>query len=54
LFADESIPALRLATSDLSWLLTRDYAAASALKLVGEQLRVRRVRAAMSSVVWQT
>jgi hypothetical protein len=37
LFADESIPALRLATSDLSWLLTRDYAAASALKLVGDR-----------------
>jgi hypothetical protein len=37
LFADERIPALRQATSDLSWLLTRDYAPTSALKLVGDR-----------------
>jgi hypothetical protein len=37
LFADEKVPALRQATSDLSWLLTRDYAPTSALKLVGDR-----------------
>lgn len=37
LFNLESEPELQKATSDLNWLLTRDYAPASALKLVGDR-----------------
>lgn len=37
LFADDQLPALRAATSDLCWLLDRDYAARSALELVGNR-----------------
>jgi hypothetical protein len=37
LFAVEKIPALRCATEELSWLLTRNYAPRSALKLVGDR-----------------
>ena len=43
LFASTAWPKLRLAAADLCWLLSRDYAATSALKLVGDryQLSVR-------------
>jgi hypothetical protein len=43
LFAPTAWPQLRHATADLCWLLSRDYAAPSALKLVGDryQLSVR-------------
>jgi hypothetical protein len=37
LFAAAQLPALRAATQELSWLLTRDYASVSALKLVGDR-----------------
>jgi hypothetical protein len=37
LFGRERWPALRLATADLSWLLTSGYATPSALKLVGDR-----------------
>ena len=37
IFAVETEPTLRDATSDLSWLLTRRYAANSTLKLVGDR-----------------
>lgn len=37
LFAPEHLPRLQAATRDLSWLLTRGYAPASALKLVGDR-----------------
>ena len=37
LFARDTWPDLRQATSDLCWLLSRDYAPASALKLVGDR-----------------
>lgn len=37
LFAAGELPALRAATADLSWLLTRGYADVSALKLVGDR-----------------
>lgn len=37
LFAAEQVPGLRSATRELSWLLTRGYAATSALKLVGDR-----------------
>lgn len=37
LFRESSEPALRAATRDLNWLLTRGYAATSALKLVGDR-----------------
>lgn len=37
LFAPEKMPALRMATSDLSWLLTRGYALHSSLKLAGDR-----------------
>jgi hypothetical protein len=36
LFAGDRIPILRQATADLSWLLTRGYAQASSLKIVGD------------------
>jgi hypothetical protein len=37
LFAADNWPALRDATGDLSWLLTRGYASPSALKVVGDR-----------------
>jgi hypothetical protein len=37
LFAAEQLPALRSATSELSWLLTREYSLKGALKLVGDR-----------------
>jgi hypothetical protein len=36
-FGPPSLPALRAAASDFSWLLSRDYAPVSALKLVGDR-----------------
>ncbi len=41
LFTAKHHEALRLATRDLSWLLTRDYAMPSALKLVGDRYGLR-------------
>jgi hypothetical protein len=40
LFCAERLPALRAATGDLSWLLSRGYAITSALKLVGDRHRL--------------
>jgi hypothetical protein len=40
LFAPDQWPALRAAVADLSWLLARDYAAASALKVVGDRYQL--------------
>jgi hypothetical protein len=37
LFAAEALPRLRRATADLCWLLSRGYATASSLKLVGDR-----------------
>ena len=37
LFAPDQRPALRSAVADLSWLLSRDYSPASALKVVGDR-----------------
>jgi hypothetical protein len=37
LFAPEAQPRLRAAVSDLSWLLSRDYAQLSAVKIVGDR-----------------
>ena len=37
LFAADQLPALRMAVSELSWLLTRDYAMKGAVKLVGDR-----------------
>lgn len=37
LFAQEALPRLRAAASDLAWLLSRSYAPKSALKLVGDR-----------------
>jgi hypothetical protein len=37
LFAPDAWPVLRAAAADLAWLLSRDYAPASALKLVGDR-----------------
>jgi hypothetical protein len=49
LFADELVPALRVATSELSWLLGRGYRPKSALKLVGDRHSLReRQRLAVS------
>lgn len=41
LFSMEALPALREATSDLSWLLNRGYAIHSALQLVGNRFNLR-------------
>jgi hypothetical protein len=41
LFAPEALPSLRNAVSDLSWLLTRGYASASALTIVGDRYALR-------------
>jgi len=49
LFGEDQLPALREATSDLSWLLGRGYAMNSALKLVGDRLSLtERQRLAVS------
>ena len=40
LFAPEHWPALRAAAHDYSWLLSRDYAVPSALKVVGDRYRL--------------
>lgn len=37
LFAPDQLPRLRSAVADLSWLLSRDYASTSALKIVGDR-----------------
>ncbi|HYX31134.1 MAG TPA: DUF434 domain-containing protein [Pyrinomonadaceae bacterium] len=37
LFAEDQLPALRAAVSELSWLLTREYSIKAALKLVGDR-----------------
>lgn len=48
-FGVEARPALESAAADLSWLLSRGYAAPSALKLVGDRRRlVERQRAAVA------
>ena len=48
LFAPAAWPALRQATADLCWLLSRDYATPSALKLVGDRYQLAgRQRAAI-------
>jgi hypothetical protein len=41
LFGGEWLPALRVATSELSWLLSRGYQSKSALKLVGDRHALR-------------
>jgi hypothetical protein len=41
LFGEDALPRLRSAVEDLSWLRNRDYAEASALKLVGDRYRLR-------------
>jgi hypothetical protein len=49
LFAPAQWPALRTATAELSWLLSRGYAIKAALKLVGDQHALReRQRAAVA------
>jgi hypothetical protein len=49
LFHPDNIPELREATAELSWLLTRDYAPASSLKLVGDRHKLaERQRAAVA------
>ncbi|MEM0999406.1 MAG: DUF434 domain-containing protein [Bacteroidota bacterium] len=40
LFGPKHLPALRAATADLSWLLSRDYPLTAALKLVGDRYRL--------------
>jgi hypothetical protein len=40
LFADDWLPALRIATAELSWLLSRSYTITAALKLVGDRHRL--------------
>ena len=37
LFAPDQVPRMQVAVHDLSWLLSRDYALPSALKLVGDR-----------------
>ncbi|HMY74358.1 MAG TPA: DUF434 domain-containing protein [Blastocatellia bacterium] len=41
LFAAKSLPALRQAVADLSWLLNRAYAPAASLKLVGDRFALK-------------
>lgn len=49
LFADDQLPKLRAAVSELSWLLTRDYAMKGASKLVGDKFALNeRQRLAVS------
>jgi hypothetical protein len=42
LFSNEALPTLQKAMRDLSWLRTREYADASAIKLVGDRYQLRR------------
>jgi len=42
LFAEAALPVLRDAAGDLSWLWSRGYAKASAIKLVGDRYQLRR------------
>lgn len=42
LFSEESLPQLKTAVEDLSWLRTRGYAEPSAIKLVGDRHQLRR------------
>ena len=51
LFQPETVPMLREAVGDLSWLLTRGYSDTAALKLVGDRLQLtdRQRRAVMRS-----
>jgi hypothetical protein len=52
LFAPERLDALRTATGDLAWLLSRGYAMPSSLKLVGDRYNLQeRQRTALSRVV---
>ena len=39
-FSDEQVPRLRTAVSELSWLLTRNFAPKASLKLVGDKHRL--------------
>ena len=49
LFAEANLPTLRVATAELSWLLSRGYQIKSALKLVGDRQRLtERQRQAIS------
>ncbi len=49
LFSEATIPTLRSATRDVSWLLTRGYAPDSSLKLVGDRYQLKaRQRTAVS------
>jgi len=49
LFSEDQLPALRAAASELSWLLTRQYALKGALKLVGDKFSLtERQRLAVS------
>jgi len=49
LFSEEQLPALSAAASELSWLLTREYALKGALKLVGDKFSLaERQRLAVS------
>jgi hypothetical protein len=49
LFSEKQLPDLQSATADLSWLLTRDYALKSSLKLVGDRYNLKdRQRLAVS------
>jgi hypothetical protein len=48
-FGGDTLPGLKAAVTDLSWLLSRGYAGPSALKIVGDRYRlVERQRAAVS------
>jgi hypothetical protein len=42
MFSAEALPRLQAAVADLSWLRTRNYAEASAIKLVGDRYQLRR------------
>jgi hypothetical protein len=59
LFAPKVWPTLRTATSDLCWLLSRDYSPRSAVELVGNRYsldkrqRMAIARCACSSTAWQ-
>ncbi len=49
IFADEQIPPLRIAITELSWLLSHGYKLTSSLKLVGDRYRLtERQRLAVS------
>ena len=55
LFSRQQLPKLRLAVSELSWLLSRDYKLTSSLKLVGDRHGLReRQRLAVSRAACST